>query len=54
MYLLAKSLEALGIASLGMALVSGIYGHIGMEYGMFFGGTAAFLIGRQLEKKFKK
>ena len=54
MYIFGKTLEALGIASLGIALVQGIYGHISFEYGMFFGGIGAFLIGMLIEKRFKK
>lgn len=54
MYMFAKILEAAGIAALAIALVQGIYGHISFEYGMFFGGVASFLIGRQIEKRFKK
>lgn len=50
----AKMLEALGIAALAIALVQGLYGHIGFEYGMFFGGVAAFLIGQQIEKRVRK
>jgi ABC-type branched-subunit amino acid transport system permease subunit len=54
MYMFAKTLEALGIASLAIALVQGIYGHISFEYYMFFGGVASFLIGLLIEKRFKK
>ena len=54
MYVLAKLLEAMGIGALAIAVVQGIYGNIGFEYGMFFGGIAVFLIGQQIEKKFTK
>lgn len=54
MYILGKTLEALGIGSLAIALVQGIYGHISFEYGMFFGGVGAFLVGMLIEKRFKK
>ena len=54
MYGFAKMLEALGIGSLAIAVVQGIFGHIGFEYGMFYGGIAVFLIGQQIEKRTKK
>jgi ABC-type branched-subunit amino acid transport system permease subunit len=54
MYLFAKILQAMGIAALAIALVQGIYGHISFEYGMFFGGVGAFLLGQLIEKRSKK
>lgn len=54
MYIFAKVLEALGMGSLAIAVVRGIYGDIRFEYYLFIGGVVLFLIGRQLEKRWER
>jgi len=54
MLVLAKMLEAVGIAALAIGLVQGIYGNISFEYYTFFGGVVAFFAGRFLEKSILK
>ena len=46
----AKFLEAIGLAAVMIALVTGLYGDAWGELELFLGGIGAFLIGRQLEK----
>ncbi len=52
--LLAKMLEAVGIAALAIGLVQGVFGNISFEYYTFFGGIFAFFAGRLLEKSILK
>jgi len=52
--ILAKMLEAVGIASLAIGLVQGIYGNISFEYYTFIGGGIVFFAGRLLEKRLLK
>ena len=47
----AKMLEAVGIASLMIAFVVGIYGDEWGELYLFLGGIAVFFIGRFFEKR---
>ncbi len=54
MIVLAKTLEAVGIAALAIGLVQGIFGNISFEYYTFFGGVVVFSPGRLIEKHFKK
>jgi hypothetical protein len=54
MMVLAKMLEAIGIAALAIGLVQGIYGNISFEYYTFFGGVLFFFAGRLLEKSILK
>ncbi len=54
MMILAKMLEAVGIAALAIGLVQGIYGNISFEYYTFFGGVVAFFAGRFIEKSILK
>lgn len=53
MNVLAKVLQAIGIASLAVGLVQGIYGNIAFEYYTFIGGVVVFFTGRLIEKKSK-
>jgi hypothetical protein len=48
--LVAKLLEAVGIAAVMIGLVQGIYGDMWGELYLFLGGIAVFVIGRQMEK----
>jgi len=54
MMIVAKMLEAIGIAALAIGLVQGIYGNISFEYYTFFGGVVFFFVGRVLEKSILK
>jgi hypothetical protein len=54
MYVVAKVLEAVGIASLGVGLVQGLVGNVSVEYYTFFGGIGLFLLGVLIEKLFAK
>jgi len=54
MMLLAKMLEAVGIAALAIGLVQGIFGNISFEYYTFFGGGIIFFAGRLIEKRLLK
>ena len=47
----AKILEAIGIASLMIGVVQGIYGDMWGELYLFSGGIVAFFCGRWLEKR---
>ena len=47
----AKMLEAIGIASLIIGLVQGVYGDMWGELYLFLGGMAIFYVGRMLEKR---
>ena len=47
----AKLLEALGIAALMIAFVSGIYGDEWGELYLFLGGIFVFIIGRVMENR---
>jgi hypothetical protein len=49
--ILAKALEAVGIAALMIGLVQGIYGDMWGELYLFIGGIAVFFIGRWMEKR---
>lgn len=49
--LMAKVLEALGIAAVMVGLVQGIYGDQWGELYLFLGGMAVFYIGRIIEKR---
>jgi Na+/proline symporter len=49
-----KILEALGIASVMIGLVQGIYGDMWGELYLFLGGIAIFVIGRLIEKRIDK
>lgn len=49
-FVAAKFLEAIGLAAVMIALVTGLYGDAWGELELFLGGIGAFLIGRQLEK----
>ena len=51
---LAKGLEALGIAAVMVGLVQGIYGDMWGELYLFLGGMVVFFIGRRMEKKLDK
>ena len=51
---LAKTLEAVGLAAVMIALVVGIYGDEWGELYFFLGGIALFLIGRQMEKGWER
>lgn len=51
MNILPKSLEALGIASVMIGLVQGLYGSMWSELYFFLGGIAIFFVGRLLEKR---
>lgn len=53
MMVLAKILQAVGIASLAIGLVQGIYGNIAFEYYTFIGGVIVFFIGRLIEKRIR-
>lgn len=52
--IVAKLLEALGIAALMIGLVSGIYGDQWGELYLFLGGILVFVIGRQIEKRWER
>ncbi|HLB00055.1 MAG TPA: hypothetical protein VJO14_01590 [Bacteroidota bacterium] len=54
MIILAKMLQAVGIAALAIGLVQGIFGNISFEYYTFFGGVVIFFTGRLIEKYFLK
>ena len=51
MNILPKALEAVGIASLMVGLVQGLYGSMWSELDFFLGGIAMFFVGRFLEKR---
>ena len=51
---MGKILEALGIAALLIAFVSGIHGDEWGELYLFIGGIAVFVIGRQIEKRWER
>ncbi|MGA2625050.1 MAG: hypothetical protein ABSF91_14420 [Bacteroidota bacterium] len=51
MNILPKALEALGIASLMVGLVQGLYGSMWSELYFFLGGIAMFFVGRFFEKR---
>ncbi len=53
-YYIGKTLEALGIAAVMVALVTGVYGDEWGELYLFLGGIAVFVIGRQIEKRARK
>jgi hypothetical protein len=53
-YIIAKLLEAIGIAALIIALVSGVYGDEWGELYLFIGGIIVFVIGRRMEKRWTK
>ncbi len=48
---IAKFLEALGIAATLLAFVQGLYGDMWGELYLFIGGIVVFLIGRYMEKQ---
>ncbi len=52
-YIIAKVLEALGIAAVMIAFVTGVYGDEWGELYLFLGGIAVFLAGRRIEKRVK-
>ncbi|MBI1806170.1 MAG: hypothetical protein HYR76_03850 [Ignavibacteria bacterium] len=52
--ILPKLLEALGIAALMIAFVTGVYGDQWGELYLFLGGILAFIIGRHLEKRWER
>lgn len=52
--IIAKLLEAVGIAATMVGLIQGIYGDMWGELYLFLGGIFVFLIGRQLEKKWER
>jgi len=52
--ILAKLLEAIGIAAVMIALVVGIYGDEWGELYLFLAGIGIFLIGRQMEKTWER
>ncbi|HUL44268.1 MAG TPA: hypothetical protein VLY03_07920 [Bacteroidota bacterium] len=49
--IVAKAMEAIGIAALMIAFVVGIYGDEWGELYLFLGGIVVFFIGRQMEKR---
>jgi hypothetical protein len=51
--MIAKLLEAVGIASTMLGLVQGLYGDMWGELYLFIGGIAVFVIGRVTEKKWE-
>lgn len=53
-YIVGKALEAIGIAALMIGLVVGMYGDEWGELYLFIGGIIAFVIGRQMEKRWTK
>lgn len=52
--IIAKLLEAIGIAATMIALIQGLYGDMWGELYLFLGGIFVFLVGRQTEKHFQK
>jgi hypothetical protein len=50
----AKLLEAIGIASVMLGLVQGLWGDMWGELYLFIGGIIVFVVGRQLEKRWEK
>ncbi len=52
--IVAKLLEAIGIAATMIALVQGLYGDAWGELYLFLGGIFVFLVGRQIEKHFQR
>jgi hypothetical protein len=54
MIVLAKILEAIGIAALAIGLVQGLFGDFTFETYTFLGGVAVFFTGRLIEKFSKK
>ena len=52
--ILAKLMEAIGIAALMIGLVSGIYGDQWGELYLFLGGILVFVIGRRIEKRWER
>jgi hypothetical protein len=50
----AKTLEAIGLAAVIIALVVGIYGDEWGELYFFLGGILLFLIGRHMEKRWER
>ena len=51
---MAKLLEAIGIAATMIALVQGIYGDMWGELYLFLGGIFIFLVGRVIEKRWNR
>ena len=51
---IAKGIEAVGIAAVMVGLIQGIYGDMWGELYLFLGGIVAFLVGRRIEKKWEK
>ncbi len=50
--ILAKTLEAVGIAAVMIGLIQGTFGNdMWGELYLFLGGIAVFFIGRQIEKR---
>ena len=49
--LVAKLLEAVGIAATMLGLIQGLYGDMWGELYLFIGGIFVFFIGRQMEKR---
>lgn len=49
-----KTLEAIGIAAVMIALIQGIYGDMWGELYFFLGGIVVFVAGRIAEKRFEK
>ncbi len=54
MRMVAKVLEAIGIAATMLALIQGLYGDMWGELYMFLGGIAVFIVGWVIEKRLKK
>ncbi|MBI5217085.1 MAG: hypothetical protein HY960_15120 [Ignavibacteriae bacterium] len=54
MYPVAKLLEAMGIASVMLGLVQGIYGDMWGELYLLIGGVVVFYAGRIIEKRSTK
>ena len=52
--LMAKMLEAIGIAAVMLGLVQGLYGDEWGELYFFLGGIAVFVVGRIIEKRVEK
>jgi hypothetical protein len=51
---IAKLLEAIGIAATMIGLVQGIYGDMWGELYLFLGGICIFLIGTVIEKRLNR
>ena len=50
-FMVAKFLEAIGIAAVMIGLVQGLYGDMWGELYLFIGGIVAFVVGRRIEKR---